>query len=132
MLYPDRLLPSFGVLYHMMRGGNPDKASVVVIQAQESRPMSTGGLDLDDVRRHPFHNLIPVHGPMFARRTILVKRVKRSMDENPKITVDRFTKALASVLSVSPDEIRDKLAQAKTEKPSPHKRYKYVPEEDRA
>jgi hypothetical protein len=43
---------------------------------------------------------------------------------------EKFTKALASVLSVSPNEIQDKLAQAKTEKPSPHKRYKYVPEED--
>jgi hypothetical protein len=45
---------------------------------------------------------------------------------------EKFTKALASVLAVSPDEIRDRLAQAKTEKPSPHKRYKYAPEEDRA
>lgn len=44
---------------------------------------------------------------------------------------DKFTQALASVLSVSPSEIQDKLAQAKTEKPLPHKRYKYVPEEDR-
>jgi len=45
---------------------------------------------------------------------------------------DKFKAALASVLSVSPSELQDKLAQAKTEKPSPHKRYKYVPEEDRA
>jgi len=51
--------------------------------------------------------------------------------KNSKKPEDRFTKALASALSVSPDEIQDKLAQAKTEKPSPHKRYKYVPEEDR-
>jgi hypothetical protein len=49
----------------------------------------------------------------------------------PKTPDAKFKAALASVLSVSPGEIQDKLAQAKTEKPSPHKRYKYVPEEDR-
>jgi hypothetical protein len=42
---------------------------------------------------------------------------------------DKFTKALASVLSADPKKIRDKIAQAKNEKPSPHKKYKYVPEE---
>jgi hypothetical protein len=38
-----------------------------------------------------------------------------------------FKRALASVLSASPSRIRESLAQAKSEKPSPHKRYKYVP-----
>jgi hypothetical protein len=42
---------------------------------------------------------------------------------------DKFTKALASVLSVDPKKIRDKIAQAKAEKPSPHTRYTYAPEE---
>jgi hypothetical protein len=42
---------------------------------------------------------------------------------------DKFTKALASVLSADPKKIRDKEAQAKTEKPSPHKKYTYAPEE---
>jgi hypothetical protein len=42
---------------------------------------------------------------------------------------ERFTKALASVLSADPKKIRDKEAQAKTEKPSPHTRYTYAPEE---
>jgi hypothetical protein len=41
----------------------------------------------------------------------------------------KFTKALASVLSADPKKIRDKIAQAKSEKPSPHTKYKYVPEE---
>jgi len=44
---------------------------------------------------------------------------------------ETFTKALASVLSVSPTEIREKLAQAKAEKPSPHTRYIYDPAKDR-
>lgn len=39
----------------------------------------------------------------------------------------KFTKALASVLSASPERIRESRAQAKAEKPSPHTRYKYVP-----
>ena len=38
-----------------------------------------------------------------------------------------FTQALASALSVSRSEIQDRLAQAKTEKPSPHTKYTYVP-----
>jgi hypothetical protein len=42
---------------------------------------------------------------------------------------DKFTKALASVLSASPKQIQDSRAQAKNEKPSPHTKYKYVPEE---
>jgi len=42
---------------------------------------------------------------------------------------EKFTKALAAVLSVSRSEIQDKLAQAKAEKPSPHTRYTYAPEE---
>jgi hypothetical protein len=41
----------------------------------------------------------------------------------------RFTKALASVLSASPEQIRESRAQAKAEKPSPHTRYTYAPEE---
>ena len=45
---------------------------------------------------------------------------------------EKFKKALASVLSVSPDEMREKLAQAKAEKPSPHTRYTYDPEADRS
>jgi hypothetical protein len=42
---------------------------------------------------------------------------------------ETFRKALASVLSADPKKIRDKQAQAKSERPSPHTRYKYVPEE---
>jgi hypothetical protein len=42
---------------------------------------------------------------------------------------EKFTKALASVLSADPKKIRDKIAQAKSEKPSPHTKYTYVPEE---
>ena len=45
---------------------------------------------------------------------------------------EKFTKALASVLAVPPAEMREKLAQAKAEKPSPHTRYTYAPEEDRS
>jgi hypothetical protein len=45
---------------------------------------------------------------------------------------EKFTKALASVLFADPKKIRDKIAQAKTEKPSPHTRYTYAPEEDRS
>jgi len=41
----------------------------------------------------------------------------------------RFTQALASVLSADPKKIQDSRAQAKSEKPSPHMKYKYVPEE---
>lgn len=44
---------------------------------------------------------------------------------------EKFTKALASVLSVSRAEIQEKLAQAKAEKPSPHTRYTYDPAKDR-
>jgi hypothetical protein len=42
---------------------------------------------------------------------------------------EKFKKALASVLSASPEQIRESRAQAKAEKPSPHKRYSYAPEE---
>lgn len=45
---------------------------------------------------------------------------------------DKFTKALSSVLSASPKQIRDAIAQGKAEKPSPHKRYTFAPEEDRS
>ena len=41
----------------------------------------------------------------------------------------KFEKALASVLAVSPKQIQDKISQAKSEKPSPHTRYTYAPEE---
>jgi hypothetical protein len=52
------------------------------------------------------------------------------MKTAPKDRVDeKFKKALASVLSADPKKIQDKLAQAKSEKPSPHTKYKYVPEE---
>ncbi len=44
---------------------------------------------------------------------------------------EKFTKALVSVLSVSRAEIQEKLAQAKAEKPSPHKRYTYDPAKGR-
>jgi hypothetical protein len=42
---------------------------------------------------------------------------------------DKFAKALASVLAADPKKIRDKEAQAKSEKPSPHTKYTYAPEE---
>jgi len=45
---------------------------------------------------------------------------------------DKFKKALSSVLSASPKQIRDAIAQAKAERPSPHTRYKYDPEADRS
>jgi len=41
---------------------------------------------------------------------------------------EKFSKALTSVLSVKPDDPR--LSEAKDEAPSPHKQYKYAPEED--
>jgi hypothetical protein len=41
---------------------------------------------------------------------------------------EKFTKALASVLSVSPKRIRESLAQATDEEPSPHARYTHDPE----
>jgi hypothetical protein len=48
---------------------------------------------------------------------------------SPSSGQDKFAKALASVLSADPKKIRDKIAQAKNEKPSLHTKYKYVPEE---
>jgi len=45
---------------------------------------------------------------------------------------EKFKKALTSVLAADPKKIRDKEAQAKSEKPSPHSRYSYVPEEDQS
>ena len=42
---------------------------------------------------------------------------------------EKFTKALSSVLSASSEQIRESRAQAKAEKPSPHTRYTYAPEE---
>jgi hypothetical protein len=48
---------------------------------------------------------------------------------SPPSGQDKFAKALASVLAADPKKIRDKEAQAKSEKPSPHTKYKYVPEE---
>lgn len=49
--------------------------------------------------------------------------------KSPSSGQDKFAKALASVLSADPKKIRDKIAQAKSEKPSPHTRYTYDPEE---
>jgi len=40
---------------------------------------------------------------------------------------DKFTRALSSVLSADPKQIQDSRAQAKAEKPSPHRRYTYDP-----
>jgi hypothetical protein len=48
------------------------------------------------------------------------------MSETPENK--KFTAALASVLSASPERIRESREQAKNEKPSPHTKYKYVPE----
>lgn len=45
------------------------------------------------------------------------------------VEAEKVTKALASVLSASPKQIRDSVAQAKAEKPSPHKKYSFDPEE---
>ena len=50
--------------------------------------------------------------------------------ESPEM--ETFNKALASVLAASRSEVQDKIAQAKGEKPSPHTKYKYVPEADPA
>jgi hypothetical protein len=49
------------------------------------------------------------------------------MEQNPNPEHEKFKKALASVLSASPEQSRDTLAQAKAEKPLPHKRWKYDP-----
>ena len=43
----------------------------------------------------------------------------------------KFKKALASVLSASPEQIRESRVLAKAEKPSPHKRYTYDPAKGR-
>ena len=40
---------------------------------------------------------------------------------------EKFTKALASVLSASPKQILDARAQAKASKPLPRERYSYDP-----
>jgi hypothetical protein len=53
--------------------------------------------------------------------------VVKANSSSPK--QDKFAKALTSVLAVDPKKIRDKIAQAKSEKPSPHTRYTYAPEE---
>jgi hypothetical protein len=53
-------------------------------------------------------------------------KATRKADPTPH---EKFTKALASVLSASPKQIQESRAQAKAEKPSPHTRYTYVPEE---
>jgi hypothetical protein len=61
-----------------------------------------------------------------------LKRVySQTMESVTKATPEhvKFTKALASVLSASPEQIRESRAQAKAEKPSPHTRYTYAPEE---
>jgi hypothetical protein len=53
-------------------------------------------------------------------------------DTKPGMQQEKFTKALASVLSADPKKIREKIAEAKNEKPSPHTRYTYAPEEDQS
>jgi hypothetical protein len=56
------------------------------------------------------------------------------MKASPKTKLthgDKFTKALASVLSASPKQIQDSRAQAKSEKPSPHTKYTYDPAKGR-
>jgi hypothetical protein len=45
---------------------------------------------------------------------------------------EKFKKALASVLSADPKKIREKIAQAKSEKPSPHAKYTYDPARGRS
>jgi hypothetical protein len=52
------------------------------------------------------------------------------MKSNPKpepTPQEKFTAALASVLAVSPEELREQELAAKDEQPSPHTRYKYDP-----
>jgi hypothetical protein len=49
------------------------------------------------------------------------------MNEPIKTPHEKFTKALASVLSVSAEELREKEREAKPEQPSPHKRYSHDP-----
>jgi hypothetical protein len=44
-----------------------------------------------------------------------------------KLPHERFTSALASVLSASPKQIQDAKILAKALKPSPHERYSYDP-----
>ena len=53
--------------------------------------------------------------------------MKSHLESTPEY--EKFTKALASVLSASPEQIQESRALAKAEKPSPHKRYTYAPEE---
>jgi len=48
---------------------------------------------------------------------------------HPSSGQEKFAKALASVLAADPKKIRDKEAQAKSEKPSIHTKYTYAPEE---
>jgi len=54
----------------------------------------------------------------------------RSNTETVSDENEKFTKALASVLSASQEQLRESRKKAKAEKPSPHKRYTYAPEED--
>jgi len=61
-----------------------------------------------------------------VRRRIIVPVMKnRPVLSTPEH--ERFTKALASVLSVSAEELREKERATKPEPPSPHKRYSYDP-----
>jgi hypothetical protein len=50
------------------------------------------------------------------------------MEDKSNPEHDRFMAALASVLSASPEQIRDSEIQAKSEEPSPYKRWTYGPE----
>jgi len=52
-----------------------------------------------------------------------------SVKDKPNPEHEKFTAASASVLSASPEQIRESRAQAKAEKPSPHIRYTYAPKE---
>jgi hypothetical protein len=47
---------------------------------------------------------------------------------SPSSEQEKFSKALASVSAADPKKIRDEIAQAKSEKPSPHTKYTYDPE----
>ncbi|HSY36811.1 MAG TPA: hypothetical protein VK814_13735 [Acidobacteriaceae bacterium] len=55
--------------------------------------------------------------------------MKKTTD-NPN--AKKFNAALAYVLSADPKQTQESLAQAKDEKPSPHTRYTYDPEEGRS
>ena len=62
----------------------------------------------------------------------MMKKIQNSPDDSiPPERQGLFNAALASVLSASPEQIRDSRVQAKAEKPSPHTRYTYAPAKGR-